>query len=249
MAVKGVWKKWGRWVQTAGIAGLLFLAWMTIHDMQTAEGTGLYLMFQAGAEKRDIFDWLVEGIGMLCLLAVAAAPCIAMKRFRPDAFLRFLAAYLAFLPTVSTAAVVHLLDGTDEILLHPAFSEGKLGSVLLDGLEGLTPVLGAGAPLLFLAAAAYAAQGETARRRGLSWKSIAVLAIWLLLVPFSLCFPKLTAHCHYLFCYGLLLYGCNLWEKLLDRFPELRGFGWILTGIFCARGIDRMMEIMSVYHI
>ena len=71
MAVKGVWKKWGRWVQTAGIAGLLFLAWMTIHDMQTAEGTGLYLMFQAGAEKRDIFDWLVEGIGMLCLLAVA----------------------------------------------------------------------------------------------------------------------------------------------------------------------------------
>lgn len=241
--------KWGTWVQLTVTAGLFFFAWMTLHDMQTAEGTGLYLMFQAGAANRKIFDCLVEGTAILCLLAAVAVPCILTRGPRPAAVLRFLSAYLAFLPTVSTASLVHLLDGTDPIRLHPALSEGRLGVVCLDGLDGLIPVLGAGAPLLFLTAAAFASEGEARLRKAISPKKAALLAVWLLLLPVSVLFPALTNHCHYLLCYGLLLYGCILWEKLLDRFPGLDVFSWVLAGIFCARGIDRMMEIMSVYHI
>lgn len=241
--------KWGKWVQLTVTAGLFFFAWMTLHDMQTAEGTGLYLMFQAGAGNRKIFDCLVEGTAMLCLLAAVAVPCILTRGPQPAAVLRFLSAYLAFLPTVSTAALVHLLDGTNRIGLQPAFLEGEIRMVWLEGLDGLIPVLGAGVPLLLLASAAYGAVGEGRQQAGRSWKKTAVLIIWLLLLPVSLLFPALTDLCHYLFCYGLLLYGCNLWEKLLDRFPGLKGFSWVLAGIFCARGIDRMMEIMSVYHI
>lgn len=243
------WRKWGKWVQLAGAAGLFFFAWMTLHDMQTAEGTGLYLMFLAGADERKGFDCLVEGVSMLCFLAAVVAPAVWMKRCNPGFLLRFLCAYLAFLPTVSTASVVHLLDGTDRIRLGQTLLEGQGGLVLLEGLDGLIPVLGAGVPLLLLASAALASGEEAGRPACLFHRRKAMWAVLFLLLAAALLFPALTNHCHYLFCYCLLVYGCGIWEKLLERFPGLKGFSWLLAGIFCARGIDRMMEIMSVYHI
>ena len=43
MDKKGFWERYGGWAALAVTAGLLCLAGITLHDMQTAEGTGLYL--------------------------------------------------------------------------------------------------------------------------------------------------------------------------------------------------------------
>ena len=129
------------------------LALLTLHDMQTAEGTGLYLAFQAGTRERGPYDLLVDLAGMMCLAGLVLLPCILLKQREPESFFRFLAAYLAFLPTVSTAALVHLLDGTEDIVIRQSLLEGNLPEALREGTAGIIPLLQVGVPVLVLAAA------------------------------------------------------------------------------------------------
>ena len=74
-------------------------------------------------------------------------------------------------------------------------------------------------------------------------------AKYLEIEDFRILFPALEEQCWYLICYCLLLYGFFLWEKILDRYSGLRTWGWLLFGLFALRGVDRMIEVMSVYHI
>ncbi len=245
MDKKSFWRKNGKWASAAIAAGLFGFAGITLHDMQTAEGTGLYLAICAGREDRLPFDLMVDFAGMLCLAGVILVPCLAAKRFHADSFLRLLSAYLAFLPVVSTASLAHLLDGTTPVTLRDSLLEGRIGTALFQGLAGPVSVLGVGLPVLLLAQAAGSGFQTGSGTKGIKISGL----VCLLLLAAGLLFPALAEPCDYLIRYVLLLWGFVLWERLLDQYPGLCTWSWLLFGLFSLRGIDRMMEVMSVYHI
>lgn len=250
MAAEALWKQCVKGLQLVASLGTLAFAALTLHDMQTAEGTGLYLAICAGTESRRLFyDLAVDAGGMLCLLALAAAPCIVWRRLHPGAFLRILAACLAFLPTVSTASLVHLADGTDKIMLREAILEGNLGEALMEGLAGWMPILVLGVPILILAAAAQAERPAAGEGRIPAPGRRALSALLMSLMVLALLFPILAAHCMFVAAYLLLLRGLAAGERLCDSYPKWNLWGGVLYGIFWLRGIGRMMEVMSIYHL
>lgn len=244
-------KRYAKWIQVIFAAALLLFAALALHDMQTAEGAGFYLAIRAGHQDRRIYDLLVDATGMLCLLALLLLPCLLQKRLSPAAFLRFASASLAFLPVMSMGDLVHLADGSEEIVLRQAILEGRLGEAFLEGMEGLFPILAAGVPVLILAFGIERTGGGQSGEKGqASSRRPGWLGIFaaLLLAP-ALLFPALTDVCTYLIVYLLLTAAFSLWERLNERYPALDTWGWILFGGFWLRGIERMLEVMSTYHL
>lgn len=243
---------YGKWIQLLFAAALMVCAGLTLHDMQMAEGTGLYLALKAGAQDRRAYDLLVDCVGMCCLLALLLLPCILQKRLGFAPFLRFGSACLAFLPVMSTGALVHLADGTGEIAFRQAILEGRLAMALREGLAGLAPILAAGVPLLLLALGVAKTgigqdQGKGVPALPRAFRATGAFGLGLLAV--GLLFPALTDICAYLIVYLLLVYAFSLWEKLHDEIPGLNAWGWILFGGFWLRAIERMLEVMSIYHL
>lgn len=284
-------KRYAEWIQALSALLLIAMAGLTLHDMQTAEGAGLYLAIKAGAEDRRMYDFAVDAAGMLCLLLLLLLPCLLQKRLRPAPFLRFASASLAFLPVVSMALLVHLADGTEEMALRQAISMGQPGAALLEWLGELLPALSAGLPVLILAfgmvragsaeelagravsveelaekaenpenlagkagspkdlAGKAEGAGSSEKTRPHPWLPRAAGLAALALSAVSLLFPALSDLCVYLIVYLLLAAAFSLWEKLHDAHPGLNAWGWILFGGFWLRAVERMLEIMSVYHL
>lgn len=284
-------KRYAEWIQALSALLLIAMAGLTLHDMQTAEGAGLYLAIKAGAEDRRMYDFAVDAAGMLCLLLLLLLPCLLQKRLRPAPFLRFASASLAFLPVVSMALLVHLADGTEEMALRQAISMGQPGAALLEWLGELLPALSAGLPVLILAfgmvragsaeelagravsvedlaekaenpenlagkagspkdlAGKAEGAGSSEKTRPHPWLPRAAGLAALALSAVSLLFPALSDICVYLIVYLLLAAAFSLWEKLHDAHPGLNAWGWILFGGFWLRAVERMLEIMSVYHL
>ena len=291
MKGKGLRKRYAEWIQALSALLLIAIAGLTLHDMQTAEGAGLYLAIKAGAEDRRMYDFAVDAAGMLCLLVLLLLPCLLQKRLRPAPFLRFASASLAFLPVVSMALLVHLADGTEEMALRQAISMGQPGAALLEWLGELLPALSAGLPVLILAfgmvragsaeelagravsvedlaekaenpenlagkagspkdlAGKAEGAGSSEKTRPHPWLPRAAGLAALALSAVSLLFPALSDLCVYLIVYLLLAAAFSLWEKLHDAHPGLNAWGWILFGGFWLRAVERMLEIMSVYHL
>ena len=284
-------KRYAEWIQALSALLLIAMAGLTLHDMQTAEGAGLYLAIKAGAEDRRMYDFAVDAAGMLCLLMLLLLPCLLQKRLRPAPFLRFASASLAFLPVVSMALLVHLADGTEEMALRQAISMGQPGAALLEWLGELLPALSVGLPVLILAfgmvragsaeelagravsvenlaekaentenlagkagspkdlAGKAEGAGSSEKTRPHPWLPRAAGLAALALSAVSLLFPALSDICVYLIVYLLLAAAFSLWEKLHDAHPGLNAWGWILFGGFWLRAVERMLEIMSVYHL
>ena len=291
MKGKGLRKRYAEWIQALSALLLIAIAGLTLHDMQTAEGAGLYLAIKAGAEDRRMYDFAVDAAGMLCLLMLLLLPCLLQKRLRPAPFLRFASASLAFLPVVSMALLVHLADGTEEMALRQAISMGQPGAALLEWLGELLPALSVGLPVLILAfgmvragsaeelagravsvedlaekaenpenlagkagspkdlAGKAEGAGSSEKTRPHPWLPRAAGLAALALSAVSLLFPALSDLCVYLIVYLLLAAAFSLWEKLHDAHPGLNAWGWILFGGFWLRAVERMLEIMSVYHL
>ena len=291
MKGKGLRKRYAEWIQALSALLLIAIAGLTLHDMQTAEGAGLYLAIKAGAEDRRMYDFAVDAAGMLCLLVLLLLPCLLQKRLRPAPFLRFASASLAFLPVVSMALLVHLADGTEEMALRQAISMGQPGAALLEWLGELLPALSVGLPVLILAfgmvragsaeelagravsvedlaekaenpenlagkagspkdlAGKAEGAGSSEKTRPHPWLPRAAGLAALVLSAVSLLFPALSDLCVYLIVYLLLAAAFSLWEKLHDAHPGLNAWGWILFGGFWLRAVERMLEIMSVYHL
>lgn len=284
-------KRYAEWIQALSALLLIAMAGLTLHDMQTAEGAGLYLAIKAGAEDRRMYDFAVDAAGMLCLLMLLLLPCLLQKRLRPAPFLRFASASLAFLPVTSMALLVHLADGTEEMALRQAISMGQPGAALLEWLGELLPALSVGLPVLILAfgmvragsaeelagravsvedlaekaenpenlagkagspkdlAGKAEGAGSSEKTRPHPWLPRAAGLAALALSAVSLLFPALSDICVYLIVYLLLAAAFSLWEKLHDAHPGLNAWGWILFGGFWLRAVERMLEIMSVYHL
>ena len=155
---------------------------------------------------------------------------------------------------MSMASLVHLADGTEKLAIRQALSAGRPGAALLEWLGELLPVLAAGLPVLILAVGMVrTGKAEDAVKKAGEaphpWILRAAGIVALALSAVSLLVPALAGICIYLLAYLLLVAAFSLWEKLHDANPGLDAWGWILFGGCWLRAVERMMEVMSVYHL
>lgn len=219
-------EKYQNWIAGAAAFALFVMAVFTIHDMQFAEGVGLY--FALKAEKdRLLFDVSVDGLAAAALLFLVTLPCLLLKRREMTARLRFLIAFLAFMPALSMAYLIHPMQEETEITLSsPVYV-----------LQMILPFL------CLLAAGVAISQGEKVWKR---WYSLCCAGAALLFAA-ALLVPNLQQLLYFFIVYLLLLICFDLWERLWLKYPALNTWGWILFGGLFLRAFYVLSEVMRRY--
>lgn len=217
----------GRIVKMILIAGLLAACLLALHDMQAAEGVGLFFALKLGYTpgQRGVPDMLVDVQGIAALALLVYLPCRCLKHISVDAYLRLLIAYLAAVPTLSLAGVIHLFDRGDGT---PAWD--------MDLLQIWLPVF----LLLYgIAEVNHCFVWERWHRLSVFIFCAALLLICLL--------PGMGNLLSYVAGYAGLWFAFDLWEKLYERMPRLqKGFFFIFAALLL-RGIYRIVVLMSQY--
>lgn len=208
----------------AGIAVLAFFvfALAAVHDMQQAEGVGLYFALKLGGE-RLVFDVIVDILAAAGLLLLISMPCLILKHRRITSLLRFAIVFFSFMPTLSMA-----------YLIHPSQESFLIKTPLL-GLQIILPLL------CLLAAAVF--PDEKGRKK---WYGVCGMAV-VLLFAVTLFVPSLQQLLNFIWVYLLLLICFDLWERMYRRYSSLNTWGWILFGGLAFRAIYVLSEILRRY--
>lgn len=237
-------ERYGKWAMIL-LCGVSFLAAAAgLHDMQTAQGVGLYFAMLAGGAQRKWFDLAVDVLGLGGLFLLLLLPCLALRRRNVFSFWRLFAGYLALLPGVNLAGLVHLFDPPGIFALREAFREGRILWGLLEGIGEFSPFLKTGLPFgCLLLLGRWAGGGATGLKR---WQK-RLLSVCGILLLCAVLFPAPAPFCAYAAQYLLLLIGFDIWEELWESAPRLQVWGMLLFAGFWLRGIWMILEVMSVY--
>lgn len=225
--------------------GILLFALCTLHDLQTAEGVGLYLSILTGAQNHRKFDILTDVIGILLLLISLLAPCIIFRHRSAEGFFHMTALYLAFIPVISPASTVHLVDTCQNLSIQQTFADNTFSRVFVESLSGITDIFLLLIPLLLLFLAINRRTEPTPTK---GWKKI-VVVLELGLLILNLLFPPLSQEISYFMCYALVIWIFEESETLCRHFPAFSSWGNILYGGCLLRGIYKMIELMSITHL
>lgn len=193
-----------------------------VHEMQMAEGIGFYWAIKTGAE-RQTFDILTDLSAAFVMILLVVLPCAILKYKNVSAVFRFLTGFLAFMPSLSMAYLIHLFDeGGREA--DPEF--------ILSVLSLLLPF----ACLLLLGVGCF----EKPWKR---WYGV------LGLTAFALGLGTLweTKVLGFLLVYVLLVVCFDAWERLFMLCPRLKTFGWILFGGLWLRAVYCVLLLRSLY--
>ena len=238
-------QKYTKWIYLLLTAGAFALAYLTLHDLQTAEGAGLYLSLKYGQSDRKGFDILVDIVGMLLLFAALFLPCLALKRLQSDSFFRITCVYLAFMPIMRPGVTVHLVDNLLNLKLRPSLPENNLTQLLLEGFADTVIVLRTELPLFLLLLMMTHSHGLSNLQK---WQKIVIFSTFCLCI-INFLFPAIAQETAYFMHYGLIIWCFSEWEKICERFPKFASWGNILFGGCYLRGIYRMIELMSTSHL
>ena len=208
---------------------LVFLSVLTfgavvagIHQMQFAEGVGLYWSFMAKGQ-RELLDVLVDATAALAFFILVLLPCVTLRHTSVDAFLRFLIGFVAFMPRLSMSYLIHLFD------------DGGSGADAELVLSGLGLILPFACALLI---------GVSCLER--PWKKwywgsgalALVMGVWAMWEAQGPGFVMM---------YALLLVCFDAWERLLKGYSGMKSWGWILFGGLWLRAFYRVIELWSIY--
>ena len=248
----------------AGIFSLVtfLIVLRTLHDMQTAQGVGLYLSILGGYDSRILFDVLVDVLGLVLLALLLWIPCFLLGYRNSKSFFRLLAAYLALLPGVDLAALVHVFDPPGLFHLPQALVEGDVLNVFLTGMKEINPVLRLWLPIFCLLLMG----DRMMERKGLKRWQIRILWFQIPLLLGVFLFPAISSFLAFVMQYLLLIVCFGIWEgwnsdliqgkKRPDGHPyhdaeqswnhsRVRLWGMVLFGGFWLRGLYLMIEVMS----
>lgn len=213
----GVWVVFIIWAGTFG-----FLV-STLHEMQKAEGIGLYWALKAGMERGG-FDIAVDVAAALALLFMTGLPCLLLGHRSISAFFRFLIGFVAFMPRVSMAYLIHIFDSGVRNVSYDQL------------LFVLRTVIPFGCVLL-----ASVSVGEKPWKK---WYTVCCIAAAVLGVVSAVwesgAFGAVVT-------YLLLLVCFDVWERLINRNPKFKGLSWILFGGMWVRAVYCMLYIRSIY--
>lgn len=215
----------------------------TVHDMQTAQGVGLYLSILGGYDSRVLFDVMVDVLSMVLLALLLMIPCFLLDRRNMKSFFRLLAAYLALVPGVDLSAMVHIFDPPGMFHLRQALIEGDVLNVFLAGMKDISPVLRLWLPVFCLLLMGNQMIGNKSLKR---WQNkILWIQIPLLLGVF-LC-PAISSFLAFVVQYLLLIVCFDIWEGWYKVYPNIHLWGTVLFGGFWLRGVYLMIEVMSIW--
>lgn len=215
-------------------AGMLLCCLYTLHDMQTAEGIGLYLAMKFGKTDRRYFDVLVDVLGMGALAVLIWLPCRLghlSGRFAVS-YCRLLIVYVAAVPMLSLSALIHLFH-VERIFLWDGNIVSGMAQWFMDTAKGLQVWL----PLLIIL---YAVRG-TAVEKGhrIVWLLQGILLFLTLIVPAV--GPLITYVVGYL---GILL-AFDCWETIFRENERLERWSRIVFALLLLRGIYQMVVFVS----
>ena len=226
----------GNWIL---IAGLLLSCLCAFHDMQTAEGVGLYFSLKMGMEQRIWLDVAVDVLGMAALAVLVYLPCRCFGHGTSGAYLRLLIGYLAVVPQLSLAKVIHLF-GAEE----PLFLGGmSLREVVLSGIANVIPFLQIWVPLFVLL------YGIASVREGFSLNRVhkGLLTFMVIVLLWMLVCPSMENLLLYVSGYLGLLVAFDCWESLFQKLPEIKKWYLLLFGLLLLKGIYRIIVLMSQF--
>ena len=193
-----------------------------VHQMQTAEGVGLYWSTIFGTE-RLLFDILVDLLAGLALFLMVFLPCFILKYRSVSAFFRLLVGFLAFMPRLSMSYLIHLFD---------AGGRGADPELVLSVISTVLPFT------CLLLAGVSCAEKPWKKWYGVMGAAALVLGTWALWE---------TQGPGFLMVYALLLVCFDAWERLLEIYSGLRYLGWILFGGIGLRALYCILMLRSVY--
>lgn len=225
--------------------GTFVVILLTLHDMQTAQGIGLYFSILGGYKSRIIFDIIVDVLGIVLLVIYLFVPCFLLSRLNTKSFFRLLAAYLALLPGVDLGRLVHIFDYPGVFTLRPAFVEGKFLTAFLSGMGEISPVLRLWLPILCLMLMGNRVIGNIELER---WK---INILWMQSPLFLgvFLFPAVSPLLSFIMQYLLLIVCFDIWEGWYEKCSNIKLLGVILFGGLWLRGMYLMIETMSMWTI
>lgn len=220
------------------------LALYTLHDLQTAEGAGLYLSMIFGQSQRTLFDILVDIMGMLLLFAMLLLPCLLLRHMGTASFFRFMSVYLAFMPIVHPGNVVHLGSAFLNMSLRQNILDGKLLQVLFVDCAPAFDTLKFTLPLLLL----LHAMRKMLKLKPFEKSKLFAISIFILFVLYLL-FGETAETTLYLLNYLLVVWCFAEWEVLCKYSTPFADWSIILFMGCMLRGIYRMLELISHAHL
>lgn len=237
------WNKSKNFIELGLVGAIFLICLLSLHDMQTAEGVGLFFTFKLGKtmEQRMPLDMLVDLVGMIALAILIYLPCHLSKRRSPASYLRLLIGYLAIVPTLSLAGILSLFAGE---------RDGRLWDMGIlwtweawTNIYKLLPFLQVWVPLfILLYGFARFNQCFTLAK----WHKITVvLIIFASILLFVI--PAAGNLLLYLIGYMSLLLAFDCWEKLYVKLPEFGKWCNLLFVAGLLRGIYRIVVLMSQY--
>lgn len=243
--MKLFWKKYSKLIFLLVSAISLLLYLFAYHDMQTAEGVGLYFAIRMNQADKVPFDFAADVVRMGGTLLLLLLPCLLQKHRGTDSFWRLLSAWMALMPVVSMAELIPLFDRTRGNLWKISLEESGLWESFWVGDLELARLLLIWLPWMCVMMAGLALAKHKVILRW--YKVVWGIAIFLL-VMLSV-FPGLLAVWQFAVLYLVLLVVFDLWERLLECYPKAQLCGMCLFGLLWFRGIYRLLELMSASHI
>jgi len=237
------WNKSKNFIELGLIAAIFLICLLALHDMQKAEGVGLFFTFKLGRtmEQRMPLDLLVEVAGMVALALLIYLPCHLFKRFSPASYLRLLIGYLAMVPTLSLAGILSLFSGE---------RDGRLWDMGIlwtweawTNIYKLLPFLQVWVPL-FILLYGFARLNQCFALE--KWHKITIVLIFFALVLLFI-IPVADNLLLFLIGYMGLLLAFDCWEKLYAKLPEFGKWCNLLFVAGLLRGIYRIVVLMSQY--
>lgn len=228
--------RYTNWIEGL-LAAIVFLgtAW-GIHQMQKAEGIGLYMAFTIGGE-RQIFDLLVDFCAALAVFLMVFLPCVILRHRGVGPFFRLMTCFTAFMPTLSMSYLIHLFD---------------------EGGRRSDPELLLSVPGTLLPFACLLLFGVSCFEK--PWKKwYGVLGLTALILGIGALWE--TESFGFLLVYVLLLVCFDAWERLLLLMPRMQTFSggrgfivgadriveWVLFGGLWLRAVYCILRMWSIY--
>lgn len=231
------------------VAVLFLICLYAFHDIQTAQGIGLYFSMKLGMESRVGMDLLVDAAGMLALALLIVLPCWKQGKGcadgMPEACLRLFIVYLAAVPILSPAKVLQLFQGYEIVFLWDI----GLKAAVWEWFYHVTHFCQVWLPLILVLIAFTNGMplNESCvidrffilRRHKIMGAAVILLLFILLLVP--------TAENVILYVCGYLglWYAFEQWEQLLNKNQKLKKWSLLLFGLLLCRGLYRILVLVS----
>lgn len=235
---------------TPALLILLALALLAFHDVQTAQGVGLYYAYKTGYDNRFPFDLLVDCIGGFFIIILILIPVILLKKGKIDSVFRFSLLFFAMASFINPASIVHIVSNLCNLAIRTSLVNGNIGAGLIDGLSGSLEYLWIELPLFALT---LMMNKQNKNYVAKMWKKIFLVFAFICLICFVL-FPSIAEYTLFLMNYAVLIVIFDEAELLVENCLSkntrcTKYISLLIYGILGLRSIYRMVDLMQHTHM